>query len=70
MTRSFDKEAGIHYQSDDYSVEKVERAEIEERPITPTGSGFGYRTRRHCARRWWIHLIIFCVSFLIIALIL
>jgi len=30
--------------------------------------GYGYKTKRHCARFWWIHLIIFCIVFLIIAL--
>jgi hypothetical protein len=34
----------------------------------PANGGFLYKTKRHCARFWWVHLIIFCVVFLIIAL--
>jgi cytoskeletal protein RodZ len=30
--------------------------------------GYGYKSKRHCGRWWWLHLIIFCVVFLIIAL--
>jgi hypothetical protein len=30
--------------------------------------GFGSKVKRHCARFWWLHLIIFCVIFLIVAL--
>lgn len=29
---------------------------------------FGQRAKRHCARFWWLHLLIFCIIFLIIAL--
>lgn len=31
-------------------------------------AGFGHKVKRHCARFWWLHLIIFCAGFLIIAL--
>ena len=34
----------------------------------PRKKGFGSKVKRHCARFWWIHLIIFCVIFLIVAL--
>lgn len=29
---------------------------------------FGQKAKRHCARFWWIHLIIFCLVFLLVAL--
>jgi cytoskeletal protein RodZ len=29
---------------------------------------FGQRYKRHCARFWWLHLLIFCIVFLIISL--
>jgi hypothetical protein len=29
---------------------------------------FGQKAKRHCARWWWLHLLIFCAIFLIIAL--
>lgn len=44
--------------------------QIETRGIAPArkqGGGFA-KVKRHCARFWWLHLIIFCVVFLIIAL--
>lgn len=28
------------------------------------------KLKRHCQRFWWLHLIVFCLSFLTIALIL
>lgn len=34
----------------------------------PAAVGFGAKAKRHCARWWWVHIIIFCISFLIIAL--
>ncbi|KAH7317912.1 hypothetical protein BKA65DRAFT_109925 [Rhexocercosporidium sp. MPI-PUGE-AT-0058] len=29
---------------------------------------FGQKAKRHCARFWWLHLIIFCLVFLLVAL--
>lgn len=29
---------------------------------------FGQKAKRHCARWWWVHLLIFCIIFLIISL--
>ncbi|KAI9645356.1 hypothetical protein NHQ30_006093 [Ciborinia camelliae] len=54
----------------DDSDNKVERDVVEqyETDPTPTKSSFGGKVKRHCARFWWIHLIIFCITFLIIAL--
>jgi len=59
----------------DDSEKQIENREVEERnqtsyaatPVAAKG-GFGSKLKRHYARRWWIHLIIFCVTFLIIAL--
>jgi len=48
--------------------EKNFRAEEVETRQPYVASGYGYKTKRHCARFWWIHLIIFCIVFLIIAL--
>jgi hypothetical protein len=50
--------------------EKVFQAEeVETRqPYNAAPAGFGQKTKRHCARFWWLHLIIFCITFLIIAL--
>jgi len=47
------------------SAGKYQAQEIEQVPSRRT---YGSRVKRHCARRWWIHLLIFCVVFLIIAL--
>jgi uncharacterized membrane protein YdfJ with MMPL/SSD domain len=46
-----------------YSTEQIEETQYAGAPTT-----YGGRIKRHCARRWWIHLLIFCVIFLIIAL--
>ncbi|KAN0106018.1 Protein of unknown function (DUF3712) domain containing protein [Hyaloscypha variabilis] len=49
------------------SDKKFQTEEIETRqPYAP--QGFGQKTKRHCSRFWWLHLVIFCVLFLIIAL--
>lgn len=45
--------------------EHIEVGQTQNHVAKPT---FGQRVKRHCARRWWIHLLIFCVIFLIIAL--
>jgi hypothetical protein len=37
-------------------------------PVTQKKAGFASKAKRHCVRFWWLHLIIFCVIFLIIAL--
>ncbi|KAF5878860.1 uncharacterized protein Bfra_001031 [Botrytis fragariae] len=53
----------------DDSDQKVERAEVEQYETSPPAKrSLGGKVKRHCARFWWIHLIIFCVTFLIIAL--
>jgi len=55
----------------DSTEKKVDVEQIETGPSyidhKPT---FGQKFKRHCARRWWLHLIIFCASFLLIALLL
>lgn len=45
------------------SVMQIESASPVEGQV-----GFGQKVKRHCARFWWLHLIIFCVVFLIVAL--
>ncbi|KAG9242033.1 hypothetical protein BJ878DRAFT_426769 [Calycina marina] len=32
------------------------------------GVGVGSKIKRHCARFWWLHIIIFCIIFLIVSL--
>jgi hypothetical protein len=49
-------------------AEKIEsRGDTYENAQTRP-AGFGQKCKRHCARFWWLHLIIFCAGFLIIAL--
>jgi len=54
------------------SLEKtIEAEQIEQQPTkfrNVEKGGLGYKAKRHCARWWWVHLIIFCVVFLIVAL--
>jgi len=55
---------------EDDSDKKVKREEIESedsREIIPPAT-FGQKVNRHCVRFWWVHVIIFCVVFLIVAL--
>ncbi|KAM3069133.1 hypothetical protein ACMFMG_010658 [Clarireedia jacksonii] len=53
----------------DDSDKKVEPEEVESTSInSPKPRTFGGKVKRHCARFWWLHLIIFCIVFLIIAL--
>ncbi|ESZ97249.1 hypothetical protein SBOR_2372 [Sclerotinia borealis F-4128] len=53
----------------DDSDKKVEREEVDQYETSaPAKKSFGGKVKRHCARFWWLHLIIFCISFLIIAL--
>jgi hypothetical protein len=47
-----------------FGAEEVETSQ----PYGGRPAGFGQKTKRHCSRFWWLHLIIFCVIFLIIAL--
>ena len=42
----------------------------EEYVASVKKQGFGSKVKRHCARFWWIHVIIFCVIFLIVSLLL
>jgi len=62
-----------------YSDKGLEANEIETRETNDSGNiyapagakaGFGSKVKRHCAKYWWLHLIIFCVCFLLIALLL
>jgi hypothetical protein len=52
-----------HEESHKYDGEQVEHTEYAGAPTT-----YGGRFKRHCARRWWLHVLIFCIIFLIIAL--
>ncbi|PQE08992.1 pre-mRNA processing factor 4 protein [Rutstroemia sp. NJR-2017a WRK4] len=53
----------------DDSDKKVEPEEVEYGTTdSPKPRTFGGKVKRHCARFWWLHLIIFCIVFLIIAL--
>jgi hypothetical protein len=51
-------------------VEKVEGQpqgqQFESQPVQP--NGFGQKTKRHFKRFWWLHIIVFCAVFLIVAL--
>jgi hypothetical protein len=50
-------------------AEKIESRADEQR-AAPVAGPYGYRhkVKRHFRRFWWLHLIIFCAGFLIIAL--
>jgi uncharacterized membrane protein YdfJ with MMPL/SSD domain len=39
-----------------------------ESPSPATKLTLGQKGKRHCAKWWWLHLIVFCAIFLIIAL--
>ncbi|KAG0650168.1 hypothetical protein D0Z07_3339 [Hyphodiscus hymeniophilus] len=54
----------------DNESDKAYEAEIENipRPVAARQAGFGGKAKRHCARWWWVHLIVFCLGFLIISL--
>ncbi|CAG8975707.1 hypothetical protein HYALB_00009114 [Hymenoscyphus albidus] len=41
---------------------------LESRAVAPAQTGALYKVKRHCARFWWVHVIAFCIIFLIIAL--
>jgi len=45
---------------------QIEHENVKSHPVAK--GGFFAKTKRHCARFWWLHIIIFCVCFLIIAL--
>lgn len=49
---------------------KYQAEQIEEQPSYLDGGKrtTGQKIKRHCARFWWLHLVIFCIVFLIIAL--
>lgn len=47
---------------------KYQAEQIEEQPSYGAKRTTGQKIKRHCARFWWVHLIIFCIIFLIIAL--
>lgn len=50
------------------SEKAYETDQIEDRQVAARPAGFGQKTKRHCKRWWWVHVIIFCICFLIIAL--
>lgn len=45
----------------------LKNGHVESQAVT-SKPGFGQKFKRHCARFWWLHIIIFCIIFLIIAL--
>lgn len=56
------------------STEKMTNGKVEEVELRD-GQFYSQPNRRqklkrHCQRFWWLHLIVFCLSFLTIALIL
>lgn len=46
---------------------EAEQFEVQQSAIAPPTT-FGGKVKRHFARFWWLHLIVFCAGFLIIAL--
>jgi hypothetical protein len=61
------------FASQDVSLQK--KVDVEQIEVGPEGQAqyvkkptFGQKAKRHCLRWWWLHLIIFCTSFLIISL--
>lgn len=48
-------------------TEQIEQETVKSREYVPR-AGVLTKTKRHCARWWWVHLITFCVIFLIVAL--
>jgi len=50
------------------SQDKFNDEQVESREVAPRRGGFGSKVKRHCARFWWVHVIVFCLVFLIIAL--
>jgi hypothetical protein len=51
------------------SEKRFQAEEIERRDAYDAApAGFGQKAKRHCSRFWWLHLIVFCVIFLIVAL--
>jgi hypothetical protein len=68
MSEFASKDATRH-DSEQESEKKVELEQVEVgQSPAHTRASFGQRAKRHCMRWWWVHLIIFCASFLIIAL--
>lgn len=45
----------------------LKNGHVESQAVA-TKPGFGQKLKRHCARFWWIHVIVFCIIFLIVAL--
>lgn len=59
----------VKNESENDSQNKFSDEQVESREEYPAPkSGFLGKTKRHCARFWWLHLIVFCICFLIIAL--
>jgi hypothetical protein len=54
--------------SDDKAIEteQIESGPFESKKVQ--SGGFLSKTKRHCAKWWWVHIIVFCIVFLIIAL--
>jgi hypothetical protein len=67
----FESKDALKHDSEQSSEKKVELEQVEQEVRAlpaATKLSFGSRAKRHCMRWWWVHLIIFCASFLIIAL--
>jgi hypothetical protein len=61
-------------EQDALTHDSEKKAGLEQIEVGPSTTGpkpsFGQKAKRHCARWWWVHLIIFCASFLLLALLL
>lgn len=60
-------QSGSHDQDSEKAYES-NQTESRSRQRVAARQGFGARSKRHCVRWWWVHIIIFCICFLIIAL--
>lgn len=58
--------ADLKANDSDTKYNDADQVEQREYYVEPVGSRT--KLKRHCARRWWIHVIVFCICFLIIAL--
>ncbi|KAE8442982.1 hypothetical protein EG329_002445 [Mollisiaceae sp. DMI_Dod_QoI] len=61
---SHDSDKNFEVGEGKYQAEQIE----EQRSYIDAPSTKRQKVKRHCARFWWLHLIIFCIIFLIIAL--
>jgi len=53
-----------------YDSEMGTKQQQQETAPAARPPGFGAKAKRHCAKWWWLHILIFCVIFLIVALLL